>query len=126
MADWKKILRTVLLADGKIDADETKMLQKEILADGVVDQDEVDFLVDLRNSAKKRSPEFEGFFFKALSQNILADGVIDAAEAKKLRAILFADGKIDDGEKKFLQGLKKHAKKTSPEFDKLFEDCLKK
>ncbi len=47
MADWKKLLKDVLLADGTIDAAETKIIKAEIMADGVVDAKEVDFLVGL-------------------------------------------------------------------------------
>ena len=57
---------------------------------------------------------------------MLADGKIDAAEAKWLRKMLYADKKIDANEKKFLTALKKKATKTSPAFDKLCEECLKK
>ena len=125
MADWKMLLKKVLLADGVIDTAEAKIIKKEIMADGVVDSEEVDFLVDLRNGAKSCSSEYTKFFFAALSSNLLEDGVIDAAEAKKLRKILFADGVIDADEKKFLKALKKGAKKTSPEFEKLYADCMK-
>ena len=125
MADWKALLQKVLLADGVIDTAEAKLIKKEIMADGVVEADEVDFLVDLRNKAKKCSPEFVKFFFAALSSNLLEDGVIDADEAKKLRKILFADGKIDADEMRFLKGLKKSAKSTCPEFEKLYADCMK-
>jgi uncharacterized tellurite resistance protein B-like protein len=125
MADWKKLLTKVLLADGTVDAAEVKILKKEILADGEVDSEEIDFLVGLRNAAKQNSPEFDKFFFAALQKNLLADGVIDAAEAKKLRTILYADKVIDANEKKFLASLKKGAKETSPEFNKLYEECMK-
>jgi uncharacterized tellurite resistance protein B-like protein len=125
MADWKELLKKVLLADGVIDADETKLLKKEILADGIVDNEEVDFLVELRNLAKDTSPSFDKFFFAALKSNILEDGVVDAREAKRLRAILYADGVIDENEKRFLKQLKKEAKKTAPEFDSLFRECMK-
>jgi len=124
MANWEKLLKNVLLADGTIDAAETKLIQAEIMADGVVDAKEVDFLVDLRNAAKSNSPEFEKFFFRALTSNILADGVIDKKEAKKLRVILFADGKIDQREKAFLKGLKAKAKTVCPEFDALYSECI--
>lgn len=126
MADWKLLLKKVLLADGVIDAEETKILKKEIYADDLVDEEEVNFLTDLRNSAKKPGPEFEKFFFEALKKNILADGVVDANEAKKLREIIFADKVVDENEKKFLKALKKEAKKVSPEFDLLLQECLKK
>ena len=124
MADWKKLLKTVLLADGTIDAAETKLIKAEIMADGVVDAKEIEFLVDLRNSAKENSPEFEKFFFSALTSNILADGVIDKKEAKQLRTIIFADGKIDKGEKAFLKALKAKAKSVCPEFETLYKECI--
>jgi len=124
MADWKKLLKDVLLADGTIDDAETKLIKAEIMADGVVDAKEVEFLVDLRNSAKENSPEFNKFFFAALTSNILADGTIDKKEAKQLRTILFADGKIDRGEKAFLKALKAKAKSVCPEFDALYKECV--
>ena len=124
MADWKKLLKDVLLADGTIDASETRLIKAEIMADGVVDAKEVDFLVDLRNSANENSPEFEKFFFEALTSNILADGVVDKKEAKQIRAILFADGKIDKNEKAFLRSLKAKAKSVCPEFDALYNECV--
>ena len=125
MANWKKLLKDVLLADGLIDADETKLLKAELWADDVIDEEEVDFLVDLRNSAKECSTEFTTFFFEALASNILEDGVVDADEAAKLREILYADGVIDSDEKAFLDVLKTKAKTLSPEFDVLYADCMK-
>ncbi len=125
MADWKKLLKDVILADGTIDAAETCLLKNELLEDAVIDDEEVSFLIDLRNSAKKTSKEFDEFFFLALKKNILADGLVDAAEAKKLREIIFADGTVDDLEKNFLQELKKEAKSVADEFDKLLAECLK-
>lgn len=124
MADWKKLLKDVLLADGIIDAAETKLIKAEIMADGVVDAQELNFLVDLRNSAKEVGPQFEKFFFEALTSNILADGVVDKKEAKKLRAIIFADGKIDKREKAFLKELKANAKSVCPEFEALYKECI--
>lgn len=124
MADWKKLLTQVLLEDGQIDKAEAKLLKREILADGQVDKEELNFLVNLRNKAKSTSPEFDVFFFDAMKSNILADGIIDSRETAKLREILFADGRIDDNEKKFLKQLKKGAKKTCPAFEKLFVECV--
>jgi uncharacterized tellurite resistance protein B-like protein len=130
MADWRKLAINAILADGKIDDTEVKVLKKELYADGKIDRDEVDFLVELRNSAQKKAKgqplvaSFEKLFFDAVESNVLADGVIDAAEAKWLQALIFADKKVDDNEKKFLTKLKKGAKKTSPEFDALYEKCL--
>ena len=132
MADWRKVALSAFLADGVIDDTEVKILKKELWADGKIDKDEVEFLIDLRNLAQKKAKKgklksaFEKLFFKAIEQNVLADGTVDDEEARWLRAMLFADKKIDANEKKFLARLKKAAKSTSPAFDKLYEECLAK
>ena len=130
MADWRKLAMAAILADGKIDDTEVKILRKELFGDKKIDDDERDFLIALRNAAQKKAyrgqlrPAFEKFFFEAIENNVLADGVIDAAEAKWLQKLIFADKKVDDNEKKFLARLKKGAKKTSPAFDALYEKCM--
>jgi uncharacterized tellurite resistance protein B-like protein len=132
MADWRKVAMSALLADGKVDANEVKVLRKELWADGKIDKDEVKFLIDLRNAAQKKAKAkkqkllagFESLFFKAIESNVLKDGKISASEASWLRDMLFADKKIDSNEKKFLAKIKKSATSTSPEFDKLYEECM--
>lgn len=132
MADWRKLAMSLVLADGEVDDAEVRVLRKELWADGVIDKDEVNFLIELRNAAQKKAktkkievnPAFERAFFKAIEENVLKDGTIDAREAKWLREMLFADGKIDDNEKKFLTKIKKGATKTSPVFDKLYEEAM--
>jgi hypothetical protein len=130
MADWRKIAIAAILGDGKIDDAEVKMLRRELWADGKIDEEEVGFLIELRNSAQKKAkkgrvnPAFEKLFFKAISDNVLTDGTVDETEADWLRKMLFADGKIDANEAKFLKYLKKTAKSTSPGFDKLYDECL--
>jgi hypothetical protein len=126
MADFKQMAKKLLLADGKIDEQEVKILRKELYADGVIDKKEVAFLIELRNALKEPSPVFTRFFFKAIKENVLKDGVIDATEARWLRTMLFADGKIDDDEKRFLKDLKKSAKQVSKSFDALYEECMAK
>ena len=134
MADWRKLAINTLLADGKIDDDEVKALKKELWADDKIDAEEVRFLIALRNAAQKKAkakkaevnPKFMALFFNALEKNLLEDGKIDASEAGWLREMLFADGKIDDDEKKFLARLKKAAQETSPEFDRLYDECMSK
>jgi uncharacterized membrane protein YebE (DUF533 family) len=134
MADWRKVAVAALLADGKIDDTEVKVLKKELWEDGKIDQEEVKFLVELRNAAQKKAkarkeevnPKFEALFFKAIEENVMADGTIDAQEAAWLRAMLFADRKIDANEKKFLARIKKAARSTSPEFEQLYQECMAK
>jgi hypothetical protein len=133
MAEFDKLAIALTLADGKIDDDEVKILKKELWADGKIDDDEVKFLIDLRNAAQKKAKakkeevnaNFTKLFFKAIEENVLKDGQIDAAEAKWLKDMLFADGKIDADEKQFLVRIKKGAKKTAPEFDALYDKCMK-
>jgi uncharacterized membrane protein YebE (DUF533 family) len=130
MADWRKVAIAALLADGIIDETEVKVLRKELYADGKIDKKEVEFLIDLRSQAQKKSKgeplsaSFETLFFKAVQDNVLADGVITGKEAGFLRKAIMADGKVDDAEKAFLKRLKKAATKTSPQFDKLYEECV--
>ena len=124
MADLQKIRREVL-ADGKIDREEVELIRKELYADGEIDKDEVEFLIALRNEAKQVIPEFERLFFTSLKKNVLGDGTISAEEARWLRQTLFADGKVDENEKNFLRELKREAKKTSPEFEALYAECVK-
>jgi uncharacterized membrane protein YebE (DUF533 family) len=131
MADFRKLAIAALLADGKIDDTEVKVIKKELYADGQIDKAEVEFLIDLRNAAQKKaaggalSTSFENLFFKAITDNVLKDGSIDTKEANWLRKMLFADGKIDDGEKKFMKKLKAGATKTSSAFDKLYAECVR-
>jgi uncharacterized tellurite resistance protein B-like protein len=132
MADWRKLALEAILADGEIDEAEVRVLQKELWADGKIDAKEVEFLIELRNIAQKKAkakkkevnPKFESLFFKAIEQNVLRDGQISSKEADWLRKMLFADGKIDDNEKKFLARIKKAATKTSPKFEQLYQECV--
>ena len=54
------------------------------------------------------------------------DGSISDHEAKWLRSTLFADGKIDDREWKFLQELNKKATSKANSFIQLYNDAEKK
>lgn len=121
MADWKKLAKSLILADGYIERKETEIIRKEILADGVVNKSEAEFLIDLRKSAPKAVNEFHQFVFEVVKKAILADGDISAQEAAWLEKFILADGKVDDTEKAFLQDLKASAKSVSAEFDALYK-----
>jgi carbon storage regulator CsrA len=124
MADLQK-LKATILADGVIEDQEVEIIRKELYADGKIDKEEVEFLVALRNEAQKVCPAFEELFFEAIKQNVLTDGVIDAEEAGWLRRMLYADGRIDEREKKFMRQLRQEAKQVSPEFQRLHDECMK-
>jgi uncharacterized membrane protein YebE (DUF533 family) len=123
MADWKKMAKALILADGYIEEKETEIIKKEILADGVVSKSEAEFLIDLRKAAPKAVKKFHDFVFEIVKKAILADGIINTDEVKWLEKFIFADAKVDDMEKAFLNDLKLSAKRTCPEFDALLKKC---
>ena len=125
MADWKKLSKRALLSDGRIDLKETAIIREEIFADGRVDKSELEFLFNLRRDAESCVQAFQEMFFQAVKKHMLADGVISAAEAKWLRKMIFADGTVDEDEKKLMQGLKQEARDVSPEFQKLYDEIMK-
>jgi hypothetical protein len=113
------------LDKGRIDGDELEVLRRELYAGGEIDREKADFLVELHKRMQHRTPGFEHFFYQALKDHILAHGRIGSEEATWLRRMLFADGKIQDEERKFLHELKGEAKVTSPEFEALFKERMK-
>lgn len=124
MADWKKLAKALALADGRIDTKETHIIKREIWADGRLDKSELEFLLDIKKNAKSVVLEFNTMLFAALKAAVLADGEISESEAGWLRKFLYADGKIDDEEKKFLQDLKQSARSTCATFDKLYQEAV--
>jgi len=119
MADWKKLARELILADGYIEEKETEIIKKELMADGVINTSEAEFLLDLRKRAPKAVAKFHSFVFEVVKKAILADGDISASEAAWLQKFILADGVVDDQEKALLKDLKASAKKTCPEFEAL-------
>ena len=114
-----------ILANGRVESPELDALRQLLYADGTIDRQEADFLVELHKRVQHKTPAFEHFFYQAIKHHILADGMIDAEEAAWLRQMLFADGKIDDAERKFLHELKGEAREVGPEFEALFKECMK-
>src|SRR5262245_65448000 len=116
MADWRKLAKQLALADGRIDTKEAEIIKRELTADGRIDRSELEWLLDVRRSGSGSVQVFDQFVFDNLKTAILADGNIDAKEAAWLRQFIYADGKVDETERKFLASLKAGAKKMSHEF----------
>ena len=114
-----------VLANGRVEGHDLDVLRQVLYADGKIDRREADFLVELHKRVQRKTPAFEQFFYKAVKDHVLADGRIGAGEAAWLRQMLFADGKVDDEEKKFLRDLKAEARSVSREFQQLYDECLK-
>ena len=109
-------MKSELLADGIIDANEVKELEVVLYADGKIDEDEANFLFELNDavSGKDNDPAWNTLFVKAISSYLLDDenspGEIDDAEAEWLYAKVKGDGQIDGLEKELLLALKSQAK----------------
>ena len=128
--DFRKLAVQLCLAAGKIDATEVKIIKKALYEDGKIQQKEAEFLIELRGLAQKKAkgralkPAFENFFFKAIKDSVLDNGYISAKEATLLRKAIYADGKVEASDKKFMKRLKNAARKTSPQFDRLYKQVV--
>lgn len=126
MADWRSLAKSAILRDGKIDTAEVKMLRDTIYADKKVNRSEMDFVHELKLETKTSVKVFNDFYLKAAKDHFLADGKIVTSEAKWLRKAVLINDKVDAEGKRLLRELKKGAKKTCPEFEELYEECMKK
>jgi hypothetical protein len=128
MSDVMLQLRQIeqdIMATGKVSGRELKVLRQQMYVDGKIDRRGADFLVEIHKRVQHLTPAFEHFFYQAIKDHILGHGRIDAEEADWLRQMLFADGNIDDRERKFLHELKGEAKQFCHEFEVLFAECMK-
>ena len=124
MLELRKIEQDIL-AVGKVEGQELDLLKKRVYAGGKIDRQTADFLVELHKRVQHCTPAFEKFFYQAIKDHILAHGRISEEESAWLRRMLFANGKIDDQERKFLHELKGEAKQVSHEFEALFNESMK-
>ena len=114
-----------ILAVGKVEGPELEVLRQRVYAGGKVGRPEADFLVELHKRVQHLTPAFERLFYQAVKDHVLAHGRIDSEEVAWLRQMVFADGKIDDQERKFLHELKGEAPQACPEFTVLYRECMK-
>ncbi len=109
-------LKSELLADGIIDAEEVAKLKEILYADGIIDKEEAEFLFEINDAVtgKENDPAWASFFIQAISDFLLKDevspGEIDSDEAAWLVEKIGADGQVDGTEKALLENLKKEAK----------------
>lgn len=114
-----------ILARGRVDGHDLEVLRRWVYAGGTVGRPEADFLVALHNRVQHRTPSFDQFFYRAVKDHLLADGRIETEEAGWLRQMVSADGTIDDEERKLLHKLRGEARQVSPEFEELYQECMK-
>lgn len=124
MAEWKNLARSLALADGAIGEREYLIIRKELVADRNIEREELEFLLDLRKSARAVAPAFSQFINEIIKKSILKDGTLSAKEASWLRKWILADRKVSAEEKQLLADLKKAATQVSPEFQALYDECM--
>jgi len=61
-------IKSHILADGRIDAEEAAWLRRMLFADGKIDDHERKFLHELNGEAKQVSPEFDVLFKECMKQ----------------------------------------------------------
>jgi hypothetical protein len=117
-------LEADILTGGVIDDAAVDIIRRELPAANRIEKELVTFLLLMRQKARSVCLAFERLVFEALKDNALRDGSIGAEEARWLRQVLFADGKITEDEKALLRELKREARRTSPEFQVLYGECM--
>jgi hypothetical protein len=119
--DWQAFAKRLILADGRITDAKTTLLRQAVLSDGGIDPKEVDFLIDLKRSAKAVAPSFDRFLLAVMKKLVLLDGVVSDIEARWLEQTLF-DGRmlVTDMTIRFLRELKAEADLVGPKFDRLY------
>jgi hypothetical protein len=123
--DWHRLARSLALGDGVISEREALILRREMLADRVVDRPEVEFLLELKRSAKAVAPAFDQLFRQVVKKVVLRDGAVGDAEALWLRRLLFTDNKVSAEEARLLEELKAEARSVGREFEALCRDCAR-
>jgi uncharacterized membrane protein YebE (DUF533 family) len=114
-----------IMASGKVDKAELEVLRQELYSRGGVDRQGADFLIELHKRVQHMTPAFEHFFYQAVKDHILAQGRINKEETAWLRRMIFADGKVDDQERKFLHELRGESKEICYEFAALIGESMK-
>src|SRR5258708_28607281 len=124
MADWRKMAKAILLADGTIDEREVSAIRKELFADGSIDDTELEFLFDLRNRARGVKASFNVLLVEALKNCLLDHGVLKPGGLSLLRHLLLSGSKMDAGKKVFLQQLRAPIKQPPADFDAFYNQSM--
>ena len=101
-------IKTAVLEDGVIDADEAAALKERLYDDGVIDQEKADLLFKLNDavSGNANDPAWQELFVDAITDFVLADdtspGEVDEDEAIYLIKHIIAIGQVDEIEKALL------------------------
>ena len=109
-------LKTQILEDGIVDAEEVAQMKERLYADGVIDREEADFLFAINDavSGKANDASWQTLFVEAITAHVLEDeaspGEIDEDEAAWLVKNIQADGQVDAIEKALVENILAKAK----------------
>ena len=109
-------LKTQILEDGIVDAEEVAQMKERLYADGVIDREEADFLFAINDavSGKANDASWQTLFVEAITAHVLEDeaspGEIDEDEAAWLVKNIQADGQVDAIEKALIENVLAKAK----------------
>ena len=112
MADWKRLTKALILADGVIGDKDAEIIRHEFLADSVINKSEAEFLIDLRNS-HQGGAEVPRVRLRGVQRRSSPMARSAPPRPRWLEKFLLADGKVDEIEKAFLKRLKSAARSTA-------------
>lgn len=108
-------LKTAIVADGVVDAEEAAQLRERLYADGVIDRDEAEFLFDVNDavSGNANDPAWQALFVDSICDYLLKDeaspGEVDGDEAAWLLERVQRDNQLDNVERALLNELANRA-----------------
>ena len=118
----------LIIADGKVDAQEVQVLEHLLEGDWIIDAAEADLLFQINDKVfhdKEEGLEWQRFFVAAISKYLVFDmnspGEITTEEAAWLSKRISADKMLSHTERLLLQDIKRHATCCCPAMQKLFE-----
>jgi hypothetical protein len=123
MANLKRLKERVL-EDGVIDEEDVHAICLALYADAKIDDKTVEFLIGLRNLASSACSLFEQFLVEAVKFKIVRDNTINAKNTALLRELVPDHRQIDGIQRKLLKELRQEVKSRSPEFLKLYDECM--
>ena len=115
-------LKTAILADGVIDAEEVITIKNAIYEDGKIDREEADFMFALNDavSGKQNNSTWKDLFVNAITDYVLKDetsyGSVDDDEAVYLIKKIKGDSQIDVIEQALLLNIYTKASSTCDKF----------
>lgn len=125
MMDWPGFVKSLILADGRVNEVEAELLDRACHQAEHITRELMELLLHLKRQANWVHPKFDALLFRVLQGVMLRDGIIHDSEASWLRQLLLRDEQIVEEELVFVSRLQHDAKRVGPEFTKLYQECTR-